>query len=360
MLLWTAACSSPEGHPALADDMPEDAGTPAKKDAGAPEAGADAGDATPAVDRAVFDAAKPKDATPDGEAGFVDAPVDAPPDVVDECEAGLAVEIAPPPDAAAALCGISASWGAGVVVAVSTAADDTFGAITPDGLTIAWMAPESSQPTLHYADRNATTDPFGTTHLIAPGYYAPGRAALSPDGLRLIVVQSGGKAFGEYTRVDRTDTFSTVASGAAFDALNALGLSFTANESFGDPIVSNDDRTFYYSRYGGGEVETMFASVRPDEIGWPVGTSLQGAMLDAKCGKRRRPTGISSDGLTLFYWDDLSGSERAAYRPSVGAAFTGAIDLGQLAEAQPTAACDALFYSGKGSSGVDIFRAPRN
>jgi hypothetical protein len=281
------------------------------------------------------------DAAPDVAAsdGSADGPFDA----------GCTVPAAAPPGpTSGAVCSPSVAWGATTVIfTASTSGDDVFGSITPDQLTIVWMSFDGGAPTLHYADRSSPSDPFDPAGSIAAGqdYYASDRPAVSADGSRIVVVRSDRKGFGEYTRGGRYHAFDPTPSEVSFANLNNQGLTLASSEYFGDPLLSSDDLSFYYSKYGGGEVQTIFVSTRPAPVPWTLGSPVDGEPLRTACGHRRRATGISSDGLTLFYWDDASGTERATWRASSTGAFSGVVDLGTRRNAAPDTTCTKLYYS---------------
>jgi hypothetical protein len=267
-------------------------------------------------------------------------------------EAGCVVhpEVAAPSLTGSSLCAPSAAWAAGGVTRSSSAADEQLvGRLTPDELTIVWFSIVNGVPSLHYADRDSRKDPFPDGDPIFPGkgYYAAEVPALSPDGLRIIVVRSDRKAFGEYTRPMRFTAFTEEPSETAFDSINALDIMLPESAYVSNPLLSSDDRTFYYSVYDGISPQTVVASVRPEDVPWALGGAVVGEPLKASCGLRRRPTGISADQLTLFYWDELSGTERATFRPSIGAPFAGAVDLGARPQAEPNASCTRLYHSAR-------------
>ena len=257
-------------------------------------------------------------------------------------------------------CSPATMWSTGSPLrSASTDSDDVFSAITPDELTIVWMSIAGGTPMLNYTDRAHATDafdPFSSVPLTSD-YYAAERAAVSPDGARVIVLRKDRKGFAEFVRQGRFYKFDDPApSEAQFAAINNQGLILETNEFFGDPILASDDRTFYYSKYGAGETATVFAAVRTADVPWPLGTPVDGPPLLDDCGARRRPTGVSADGLTLFYFDETSNSERATWRASVDSAFSGFVDLGARAEAQPNSGCTVLYFSGRASdaaSGTD-------
>jgi hypothetical protein len=291
-----------------------------------------------------------------------DAASDSAPEAACELDGG----IVSPVSAGTAQCALSAVWRAPRAIASGTSEqDDVFGSITPDELTLAWLSVEGGTPTLHYADRAARSDPFEPSGAIGADadYYAVERPALSPDGNRLVVVRKDRKGFAEYTRVGRFYAFDDAPSDASFGPLDNQALLFTVNEFFGDPIVSSDDRTFYYSRYGAEQVETVFESKRAGDVDWPIGSPVAGEPLFTVCGHRRRPTGVSADGLTLFYWDEASNTERATWRATLAVPFAGVVDLGARAHATPNDACSMLYFSAPGvdaSVGTDVFVSSSN
>lgn len=71
-----------------------------------------------------------------------------------------------------------------------------------------------------------------------------------------------------------------------------------------------------------------------------------------------RPTGVSKDLRTLFFWDDVRGVERAAFRAGPGCGFTTVVDLGPLPGAQPNDECTALYFADPQNGGRPA-RVPR-
>ena len=188
-------------------------------------------------------------------------------------------------DGGASICPVRAEWGTGTLALVPSAPDsglenDVFGSITYDELTIAWLSLAGGVPTLHYADRAASTDPFESpqTIFLSADYYAAERPALSPDGLRIVLVRSDRKGFGEYSRTLQFAAFTDLPSEAAFYDINRQGIMLTQNEFFGNPLISSDDRTFYYSKYDGQSAQTIFASTRTDDVPWLLGLPVAGEL----------------------------------------------------------------------------------
>jgi hypothetical protein len=263
----------------------------------------------------------------------------------------------PPPPGA--VCDSSATWAAGTLLPISTASDDTLDAITPDELTIAWTAGSGSTASIEVADRAAATDPFGAPQTVAAGSFGTARAALSPDGLRLVVVDTGGQSFSELTRTSRTAPGNTFGAPATGKMANFSGV-LSSGESYDDPVLSADDNAFYYSVTGGTQTVTVYRAARllPTDT-WPAGTALtKSTVLAAQGTARCRPTSISSDEQTIFFWDEITNTEKAAWIDEATGAFDGlVVDLGARAWAGPDTACDRLYYSEAGASSVDLFVA---
>lgn len=320
------------------------------------------------------------DGDPEGGAGGSGGDGDV---IVDDPDAGcdipagagdISAPSAPVSDASAPVCW-GQTWGNGSQLpSASTAEDDQLGSLSGDDLNIAWLAVSADagpDPVIHYANRHYPTDPFSSALLLDPGSDADLDAgiAFSLDGLRLVVVRPDRKGFTEYSRNSVDDPFSTSPSETQFDTLNAqISHYLPPGALCGDPLISADDLTFYFSVYGvndtsgdyGGYVSdhTIYASTRDPYVSWPSAEALQGEPIEAHCAARRRPTGISSDQLTLFYWDELSDSARAAFRPSIDEPFDGAIELGDRPFVRPGADCTTLYYSGTDvAADIDVLTA---
>jgi|HubBroStandDraft_2_1064218.scaffolds.fasta_scaffold40876_1 hypothetical protein len=276
----------------------------------------------------------------------------------------------PPPPGP--VCSQTATWGAGTELAISassdaTSLDNNLGAITPDELTIAWTIGTGSSAVIAYADRAADTDPFGEPQTLSASSFAQDRVAVSPDGLRLVVVSSDRQGFLELTRTARSGASNTFGAASVGSYSNFVGI-LPMGESFGDPVLSADDNTFYYSIYGRpGETDTIARTTRlVSTDAWPSGALLPATSVLAEEQEevtlRRRPTAISSDDQTLFYWDEVSGTERATWINTSTGVFTGFVDLGARQWANPNTACTRLYYSDQpgaasldGATALDLF-----
>jgi hypothetical protein len=236
--------------------------------------------------------------------------------------------------------------------------------VTPDELTIAWVQPTPGSEggiQIHAADRASTNVPFGPARALtaAAAYAGSDGIALTPDGLGLVVVRADRMAFAQVTRSSRSGSFGDpdetpyqqVNSTVVANPMSMVPRPFTY---LGDPVLGQDDLTLMYSGYGstsGGSVavsvyesqrssaQAPFPSVTVDHAAGPLGVvhtpgaegqsdacATCGAGTDAGLSgpsaadaalieARRHPTGLSSDGRTVFYWDSLApGAGRAAWR----------------------------------------------
>jgi hypothetical protein len=244
------------------------------------------------------------------------------------------------PPTAPGMCEPGASFGAGEPVAVMADAADPLVAITPDELTILFLHVTSVGQAM-IADRADPSDDFGTPVPVG----IDGVVGMSPDGLRVIVRGFDG-ALSEAERSGPGEDFGAPAEGP-FTLINAAaagdGTSVTA------PIIAADDRTLYYLAVSPEGTEyPLRVSTRAGAGVWPVGTAVEACELKSFQGFNPTPTGVSSDGLTLFYWDSFYGTARAAFREDVDGPFVWFDDLGPLVAAQVNAACNRLYYSEDG------------
>ncbi len=262
----------------------------------------------------------------------------------------------PPPPAS--LCSASATFGTGTLLSISTSGDDILDSITPDELSIAWTQGSGSSAVVFYADRSSASSSFGTPKSFAAGQYTADRVALSPDGLRLIVVNANADLFGfsELTRAARGDAFGAPALGA----YSNIDSDVPVGGTLGDPVIDSSDTAFYYSVYGvAGATKTIYRALRllPTDP-WDNGAAVNvAAAMQTSGSSRRRPTAISSDSQTIFFYDQVTSSERAGFINETTGEFDSFVDLGARLWAAPSANCGSLYYSAAGTSSVDLFVA---
>lgn len=276
-----------------------------------------------------------------------------------QAESGAGGEAGGPPanPPSPTVCTPNASWGAPQRLALSTAGNDVLGAVTPDELSIVW----TTSGVVQYADRASLDAEFSAAQMIpASGEYFA-QVTLSPDGLEFVGVRLDGTGFGVLTRAARGDAFAGLPDETPFEALYGAPAANYSNGPFGDPVFSADGAHLFYSAL---ELDSNASATIYDarDAGgiWPWGTPLSGAFLYSEGGAFRRPTAVSSDLRTLFYWDELAGEARASFRPRLDAAFSGWESLGMRRNATPNRACDRLYYTAPGSLRDDLFVSEKN
>jgi len=254
---------------------------------------------------------------------------------LDECPSDTQTQ----PPSLPGVCSATKGWATGDAVPVASGAAPTFVAITPSELTLLWTEAPSSVPVYFVADREAAADDFGEAQELPFGHVL----GLSPDGLRLTLLTDDG-SLAEATRSARGEAFGNAETGA-YETLDADG---TAHHLIlGDTVIAADDHTLFYSAWSVDD-ETLYpvhVSQRSGSGAWPVGTPLKICELKAYGAFGPRPTGVSADGLTLFYFDGARGTARAGFRASLAADFSWFGALPDTATPQPNAACDRLYFS---------------
>lgn len=303
------ACSDPLPPPALADAPPGAEGPPRAPVDASVDASADTSDA------GALDAGESVDASDEG---------------------GVVIPSEPP------LCPRGGAWGVPVGVAVADTDGPLIGSISADELTYAWATQDPGTVSVRVADRASTADPFGPPAVLA-GSFALERVAVAPDGLRLVLVAADRRSFVELTRASRADAFASAGNGA-MQNLDDDAAAMPATERLGDPVLAPNDRVFLYSRFGGSGTRTLHASFRLfGNDAWPVGQPLAANPgLDAVGSRRRRPTALSLDGRTLFFFDEVTGTSRAGWIANAPDDFTDFEDL-PLLHAAPDVTCARLY-----------------
>jgi hypothetical protein len=316
---------------------------------------------TPPVNPGTGDDAGDEDAAKDvasdspvgtGDGGSHDAPSDAKGDGQGSdaggSDVGLTTEVSAPPPDGGALCNIEETWGAPTTVLTTGAADQTiFGAVTPDELTLAWTSTTGGVVTAWYADRASTGDAFGTPQALAStfGTLSFDRVSLSGDGLRIVGVAASGTSFVAAQRASRPGAFTTDDS-SEFAGLAPEGKTYT----YAAPVLSGDDAFFFYIVTSSSDDYVVYESTGGPP--WTPGAFLSPTELERVGTQYRRPTGMSADDLTLFYWDETTGTENIAFRAAALQDFSLFASIGPLTDAVPTASCSRIYYSTPAAGGA--------
>lgn len=267
-------------------------------------------------------------------------------------EQGFGGEQPVPPFETPPLCPSADAWSEGTRLSVSTADDDLLQAVTPDELSLAWLAGER----LVYADRGSADDDFGEPLELEDVEFL--QAALSVDGLRLIGLNPTMQSFAEVTRDSRDEPFSSEPDDRDFTELNEVLSLIPVARYLGDPVIVGEGDRLLFSYFEPMPVdgtETVRETLGPP---WPFGVPVGGSMLLVSEGKRRIPSGMGADLRTLFYWDEVDEEQKAAQRAEAGGVFDRFESFGDRRRAAPNEACDRLYYSAPGPDGdLDLFVA---
>lgn len=247
-------------------------------------------------------------------------------------------------------CGPSKSWGMGERIDVDAAADATLVAVTPDELTLVWSEEAGSVNAYYVADRASKQDAFGKKVALD----VSGVLATSPDGRRLALLSDDQSALFEATRAERGSDFAAPVA-AEFSVLNADAAA--KGWSFSAVVFAPDDHTLYYVAGGFAERYPLHVSIRNGDEAWPAGEALKTCEFEAHSTYPRYPTGASSDGKTLFFYDAWRGKTRAAWRADSSGPFSWFHDVGDWFAVQPNSACDRLYYSA-GDAAAALVSAP--
>lgn len=272
------------------------------------------------------------------------------------------VDAGPPPP----ICDPGWTYGAGAAVAGVPAGDKMFAAVSADELTVAWVSP---QGTISFADRSDASQPFGAPQSV-PGTFAHERVALAGDGLVMVVVLANARAFAQLTRMGRGQAFGNP-DPSPFKDLTKFGGEADAAPpgdsgapigTVGDPVLSADGRTFFFSVYNVNSPDTVCVTTKPNDV-WIKLSVLVQPELVAMGASRRRPTGLSSDARTLFWWDEVDKKEHAGWRATSSPgdySFKSIVSLGDKKDAQPTKDCKKLYFSAPPAPPQDVESANKN
>jgi hypothetical protein len=226
------------------------------------------------------------------------------------------------------------------------------GGISPDELTLAWTATSGD---IYVAERATFRDPFGTPLKVNTGAMATDRVALAPTGRTLVAVPVGRNEFVGFEKSSSTGLWSAT-DGLEFTQVR---VAFEGGGLGSEPVLSSDKRSLFFIVTPPGHSPLFYESAWDTvQRSWGLPTLLTNAELQTTpAGKRRRPTGTSADGLTLFFFDEAVNLQRAAWRDAPAAPFRFFTDVGSFPEAATSARCDTLYYQGQDALGAGVFMA---
>jgi hypothetical protein len=286
------------------------------------------------------------------------------------------VQITPPSDSSMPepTCSPLQTWGAATnVPGVPSFSTQPLVTITNDELTLAWVTDNGDGTgSVFVADRTSTSVGFGSpSQLVAmplggsylvdgatvsdagDAYFAFDRVALSSDGLTLIGVGVGGLKMAQFIRASRTDPFVVTPMENRYTTLAAT---LMTGEKLGDPVLAANGADLVYSKYGNSPSLTIYESLLTAGQTWPAGAGEGTMALAEDAGRRKRPTAMSGDRLTLFVWDE-AGEAYGVIRPTETSDFIYAIPFGDRFSIQVNGACSRIYSIAPAASGFALVQA---
>jgi hypothetical protein len=256
------------------------------------------------------------------------------------------------PDSAQPSCAAGFAAAQRSPLGISTGAEEHFGSISDDQLTLAFSVDVGGSTSVFVAERTQGAAAFQTPVELA-GDFALDRVALTPDGLSLIALFRHRRGFIHFAREARDQAFEPAAS-SQYDAIVAV---LGAGERLGDPVFALGGQVLFYSQYGGDRTNTVrFANRLSLGSAFDVGGELSNPELRAQGTARRRPSGVSADYSTLFFFDEVSGTSKAATFAG-GFDFGAVADLGVVSGVMPNSDCSTFYFDAPGATSRDLFSA---
>lgn len=232
---------------------------------------------------------------------------------------------------------------------LSSPADEIAGTITPDELTLVWTYVDGAGASrVAFADRASATDSFGPVQVLpATLQVGSSHVTIDPDGLRIVSVNPLRTSLQQVSRTARGVTFGA-ADAAPFGAISP-GDGFFVD----DPVYGADGKSLYYAVFiKTGRASVQRATRASSTATWATATPLAGAPFTAT--GTAVPTGVATDGRTIFLWDPVAKRASMTFSDATGA-FGAPIDLGARANASPIQDCTRLYFSNAtAGAGLDL------
>jgi hypothetical protein len=245
--------------------------------------------------------------------------------------------------------------GDGIDPSIASSGFGQFGGVSRDELTVAWTTPSGQ---IQVADRPTKIADFGAPMTVSAGNIALAndRVALDFTGTLVLAVSADRSQLVEIGR-DPGGTTWTAENPTDLAQVNAL--STNGGGALSQPVFGGDGKTLFFLWAAPNKPPGLVAAVFNAQLHlWePSGTAMNPELASTDATHRRRPTGASSDGRTLFFYDEVMGKERAAWRDSITSPFTQFADVGPIPEAAPNYMCNRLYFQGTdpdaGGAGLD-------
>jgi hypothetical protein len=240
---------------------------------------------------------------------------------------------------------------AAIIASLEQTSFGRFGGISAGETVIAWTSPAGA---IYVADRPQRSQPFSSMPSVLDTSSTPvanDRVALGSTGLQLFAVSADRASFVAF---HRSNVASAWAASATLQFANVDAMAgVDSGGQFSEPVLGADDNSFFYLLTPAAGSPVLYESRWDASRGaWTTGNALSNPELaSASATSRRRPTGASSDGRTLFFYDEVGGQERAAWRDSVSSPFVMFVDTPGMTDAAPNHRCDTLYFLEKAGDG---------
>jgi len=238
---------------------------------------------------------------------------------------------------------------------------DRFGGVSGDGRTVAWTRTTGE---VMAADRLGEASDFMTPDQVPQStdpLLPQGRAALDSTGTLLLAVDSTGVDFVVWQRSAWGQAW-TMGSPSAF--AQVVPSDAAPGSTVSEPMFGASGVSFFFllTPGGGGDASTAMPVLYESpwdaaSSAWGPGVAITQAELSSTATQLRRPTGASTDDLTLFFFDEVALVERAAWRADPSSPFIHFEDVPAAPDAAPNGGCALLYYRGTdpraGTQGVN-------
>lgn len=216
-------------------------------------------------------------------------------------------------------------------------------AITWDERTMVWTTTETGAVVVHYADRVDRDAPFTDVRALPTelGPFPEDKVALSADGLKMIFTSEDHTTISEIKRTARSEAFDV----ATIDRKPYARL-VGGGKRVGDLVLSRDGKWLFYSELDRTSGASIFLSIALGDGTWDAPNPIDTPRLTIEAGFRRRPTGLSADARSLFFFDEVSEVTFVAFRAPDTLLFTEFYGFAPTGRgAMPSESCDRVYLT---------------
>lgn len=251
----------------------------------------------------------------------------------DGAKDGAADVVIPP------LCGTTFQTSTSTVV---TGVKSPF-SLSDDELVVAWAEGTVPNVTIHIAERAKRSDAFAEVDVLdsSDGAFALDRPVLEARGFDIAMIDKDRQAWHLFSRQTRGSQFARSAKNI-FQELVVFANALGPNELLHDPVWTAAGRSLMFGVATKG-IYISDAILGGDDFQAPVALSAR-AELKPVGANRKRPSGLSSDRLSLFFFDEVTNKSVFATRTDASGDFTTFTAIGDISDAKVGLGCKTLYY----------------